>query len=182
VNINVRDENIHITIGDYVFVGSGTFFSTSSGIEIGDFSLIGRNCHFLNAGHTPRPGRPYQDAGIEIYSLMKIGANVWLTNQVTLIGGINIGFGSIIAAGSMVTKDVPPLAQAMGSPARLTKLYDWVGKAWEDVDKSTALEIQVERHLARCPTEEEYLAALIQSGVKPIPPPKAMGSTMGDVY
>lgn len=52
---------------------------------------------------------------------VKIGDCVWLGNRVMIMGGVNIGEGAIVAAGSVVTKDVPPLAIVGGNPAKVIK-------------------------------------------------------------
>lgn len=50
-----------------------------------------------------------------------IGNDVWLGSQVTILGGVNIGSGAIIGANSLVAKDIPPYAIAVGNPARVVK-------------------------------------------------------------
>ena len=50
-----------------------------------------------------------------------IGDCVWFGNKVTVLGGVTIGEGAIIAAGAVVTKDVPPLAIVGGNPAKVIK-------------------------------------------------------------
>lgn len=53
-----------------------------------------------------------------------IGDCVWVGSRVIIMGGVSIGEGAIIAAGSVVTKDVPPLAIVGGNPAKLIKYRD----------------------------------------------------------
>lgn len=62
---------------------------------------------------------PYDES--YIYKNITIGDCVWFGNRVLVIGNINIGEGAIIAAGSVVTKDVPPLAIVGGNPAKIIK-------------------------------------------------------------
>jgi len=52
---------------------------------------------------------------------VKIGDCVWFGDQVLVVGNVNIGEGAIVAAGSVVCKDVPPLAIVGGNPARVIK-------------------------------------------------------------
>ena len=59
-----------------------------------------------------------------IYKNVTIGDCVWFGNRVTVVGNINIGEGAIIAAGVVVTKDVPPLAIVGGNPAKVIKYRD----------------------------------------------------------
>lgn len=56
-----------------------------------------------------------------VYKTIKIGDFVWLGNRVTIVGNVTIGDGAIIAAGSVVVKDVPPCAIVGGNPAKLIK-------------------------------------------------------------
>lgn len=53
-----------------------------------------------------------------------IGDCVWFGNRVTVVGNVNIGEGAIIAAGSVVVKDVPPCAIVGGNPAKIIKYRD----------------------------------------------------------
>ena len=53
-----------------------------------------------------------------------IDDNVWLGNRVIIVGNITIGEGSIVAAGAVVTKDVPPYAIVGGNPAKIIKYRD----------------------------------------------------------
>ena len=55
---------------------------------------------------------------------VKIGRDVWLGAKVTVLKGVSIGDGAIIGANSVVTRDVPPRAIAVGSPARVIKMRD----------------------------------------------------------
>lgn len=56
-----------------------------------------------------------------VYKTVKIGDNVWFGNRVLITGNITIGEGAIIAAGSVVCKDVPDCAIVGGNPARVIK-------------------------------------------------------------
>ena len=52
---------------------------------------------------------------------VKIGRNVWIGDKTTILGGVSIGDGAIVAANSVVTKDVPPFCVVAGVPARIIK-------------------------------------------------------------
>lgn len=62
-----------------------------------------------------------------------IGDNVWLGESVTVLPGVNIGYGSIISAHSVVTKDIPPCTIAVGVPAKVIKNYNQTSKTWDAV-------------------------------------------------
>ena len=52
-----------------------------------------------------------------------IGNNVWMGDKVTILPGVTIGNGSVIAANSVVTKDIPSFSVAAGNPAKIIKAY-----------------------------------------------------------
>lgn len=62
-----------------------------------------------------------EDSGFEDYLPITIGNDVWIGARVTIMDGINIGNGAVIAAGAVVTKDVPPYAIVGGVPARIIR-------------------------------------------------------------
>ncbi len=58
---------------------------------------------------------------IEIYKKIKIGNDVWIGQRAIILDGVTIGDGAIIGAGAIVSRDIPPYAIAVGSPARVVK-------------------------------------------------------------
>lgn len=137
-----RPENI--TFGDQTSIGSNNFFSANGGaIEIGsfvsfnrnvhmnasvggsiivdDFCLIGPNVVMRTANHN------YEDLNIPIRQQghntgnIYLEKNVWIGSNVIILKDVRIGEGSIIAAGSVVTKSIPPFVIAGGIPAKVIK-------------------------------------------------------------
>jgi serine O-acetyltransferase len=107
--------NIHIE--SYDDLGPGLFIAHPSCIFIG--GTIGRNC-LLHQCTTIGWGYTGDKAG-----LPEIGDNVWIGPNVVITGRIRIGSNATIAAGAVVTKDVPDGALAMGNPARVVSAdYD----------------------------------------------------------
>lgn len=161
LNVNFRD-GPRLRIGDNCFIGRRNFFSTGDFIEIGDYCLSGPNCFFLGAGHvTDSPFTPYIVSGIENYGRLTVGANCWLTSNVTLLGGITIGHGVIIGAGSVVKRSIPPFCMVAGNPARVVKLFDrdrgaWIGLDERDGDPDAVLR----EHAEAAMPEGEYVALL----------------------
>ncbi len=182
INVNSRGSSNALAIGNGVFVGAYSFFTTGEGIEIGDYCLVGRFCQFINAGHTMNPTTPYVVNGICNYDKLKVGANVWLTNSVVVVGGVSIGYGSIIGAGSLVTREIPPLAIAYGNPAKVRKFYSWSQKSWVKISENEAYRSQLVRHLSQIPSEEEYLSFISGAGFMLRLPTKAIGASQGDIY
>ena len=108
-------KNIHF--GNNVFVNSGCRFQDQGGIWIGDNTLIGHNAVLATLNHDPDPAK----RGNLIPSRIVIGRDVWLGANVTVLPGVTIGDCAIIAAGAVVTKDVPPNTVVGGVPAKVIK-------------------------------------------------------------
>lgn len=92
-------------------------------VEIGNYFHSGIECMIITQNHNYEGEMiPYDET--YIYKNVTIGDCVWFGNRVLVTGNVNIGEGSIIAAGSVVTKDVPPLAIVGGNPAKIIKFRD----------------------------------------------------------
>lgn len=108
-------KNIHI--GKRVFINSGCKFQDQGGITIGDDVLVGHNCVIATLNHAMDP----EHRADMIPAPVKIGNKVWIGANVTILQGVNIGDGAIIAAGAVVNRDVPPRAIVGGIPAKVLK-------------------------------------------------------------
>jgi acetyltransferase-like isoleucine patch superfamily enzyme len=87
-------------------------------IYIGDQTLIGPNCTIHSGNHIfTNASIPIRAQGHE-FSPIHIGKDVWIAANVTILKGVSIGDGSVIAAGSVVTHDVPAFTIYAGVPAR----------------------------------------------------------------
>jgi acetyltransferase-like isoleucine patch superfamily enzyme len=111
---------IAIRIGDGCFLGSGCELNALSSIVIGASCLIASGTRFIDHDHgielgTPMKHQPERSAEI------LVGSDVWFGVNCTILKGVTIGDGAIIAAGSVVTKSVPPLAIVAGVPARVLR-------------------------------------------------------------
>lgn len=107
-----------IVLGNNVQLGRGTWIITD--VIIGNDVLIAGNVVF--AGKKDHrfdiPGCTMWDAPRGVDRPTKVGDDVWIGTNSIIIGGVKIGNGSIIAAGSVVTKDVPPCEIWGGNPAK----------------------------------------------------------------
>ena len=101
-----------VVIGDRVTVKCGV--QIWDGLRIGDEVFIGPNVTFTNDPFPRSQRRPAKYSVTTIHHGASIGANA------TILPGISIGRGAMIAAGSVVTRDVPPSAVVKGNPARIT--------------------------------------------------------------
>ena len=107
----------NIKIGKDVFVNSGCCFQDQGGVTLGDGCLVGHNVVFATLDHDKRPGR----RGDMTAAPIVVGKDVWIGAHATILKGVTIGDGAIVAAGAGVTRDVPPNTIAAGVPARVVK-------------------------------------------------------------
>lgn len=104
-------KNIHI--GKNVFINMGCKFQDQGGIYIGDGALIGHNVVLATLNHAMSP----KDRASMIPAPIRIGKRVWIGANATVLPGVTIGDGAIVAAGAVVTKDVPENTVVAGVPA-----------------------------------------------------------------
>lgn len=110
----------NITFGKGVFVNSGCCFQDQGGVSIGDGTLIGHQVVFATLNHMPDPN----DRASMKAAPITVGKNVWIGSHATILPGVTIGDGSIVAAGAVVTKSVPANSVVGGVPAREIKRLD----------------------------------------------------------
>lgn len=110
-----------IELGEQVFLGPYAVVYGQGGVTIGAKTLVAMHCCILSSNHALSP------LGVEIRSQpdvlrpTRIGRDVWLGARVTVLGGVTIGDGCVVGAGSLVTKDLPPGAIAYGSPCEVKR-------------------------------------------------------------
>lgn len=97
-------------------LGNGT-------LVIGDNFHSGIECMILTENHNYEGESLPYDKTFD-YKKITVGDNVWFGNRVLVVGNVTIGEGAILAAGAVVTKDVPPLAIVGGNPAKIIKYRD----------------------------------------------------------
>ncbi len=104
----------NITVGKNVFINACCKFQDQGGITIGNGVLIGHNVTFATLNHDERP--EYRQ---NIYpKSIRVGDNVWIGSNATILAGVKIGDGAIVGAGALVTKDVPENTVVVGIPAK----------------------------------------------------------------
>jgi len=107
-----------IRIGRNVFINQNCTFYDLGGLDIGDDVMIGPNVSIITTGH---PLDPSQRRSVTIGKPIVIERNVWIAVGAIIIGGVTIGKNSVVAAGSVVTKNVPPNTLVGGNPARVIR-------------------------------------------------------------
>jgi acetyltransferase-like isoleucine patch superfamily enzyme len=113
------DHRGYFEIGDYSFVGAYAVMGAGGGISIGSHVLIGQSVNIhAERHHFDDTARPIRTQGVS-YQGVVIEDDVWIGSKATILDGVTIGRGAVIGAGAVVTKSVPPLAIAVGVPARI---------------------------------------------------------------
>ncbi len=102
---------------------NGFAIDGAGNVTIGDNFHSGKDCKLITQFHNFEGAAiPYDST--YILKPITIHDNVWLGDRVIILGGVTIGEGAIIQAGSVVVKDVPPCAIAGGHPAKVFKYRD----------------------------------------------------------
>ena len=116
-----RTNDGYITIGKGVYIGTGTTLFGHMGLEIGDDCLLAQNITLTPYSHI------FDDPNSIIYSQgghckkVTIGRDVYIGMRAAVMYSGDIGEGSVIGAGSVVVKPIPPYSIAVGCPAKVIK-------------------------------------------------------------
>ena len=107
----------NITVGNHVFINAGCKFQDQGGIVIGDDTFIGHNTVLATLDHDINPGKRH----LLYPAPINIGKKVWIGAGVVITKGVTIGDNSVIAAGAVVTHDIPSNVIVAGVPARILR-------------------------------------------------------------
>lgn len=124
-NSKIRDGAIiycpeNITISDNVSINSGVTILAQGGLTIGEYTMVSPGVTIVTVNHDyAKTGQEAFDTRIK--KKITIGKNVWIAAGAIILPGVNIGDGAVVAAGSVVTKDVPNNSIVAGVPARVIK-------------------------------------------------------------
>lgn len=116
---------VHASWGKHTYFGKGVYCNFNltlvddAMITIGDDTMIGPNVTIVTASHPIEPRQRRKK--LQYNQPVKIGKNVWLGANVTILNGVSIGDNSVIGAGSLVTRDIPTNVLAYGSPCRVIR-------------------------------------------------------------
>jgi lipopolysaccharide O-acetyltransferase len=127
-----------IELGDRVKFSNGVHITAINQIIIGNDVLFGSHVYISDHNHggysgdlhTP-PTVPPADRVLHSNGKVVIEANVWIGDNVNIVGPVTIGYGAVIAANSVVRKDVPSNTIVAGAPARLLKMFNASNQEWE---------------------------------------------------
>ncbi|WP_255547659.1 acyltransferase [Mucilaginibacter sp. dw_454] len=105
----------NISIGAYVSLGHDNHIWAFDKVSIGNYTQTAKDLLIIAGSHDTGSLRPLSSQQVVI------GSGCWIGARVTIIGGVSIGKGVIIGAGSLVNKDIPDFAIAAGNPAKIIR-------------------------------------------------------------
>ena len=108
------------TIGQNVFINMGCKFQDQGGLTIQDGALIGHNVVIATLNHPLDPAHRANAVPAPVV----IGEGAWIGSNATILPGVTVGDGAVVAAASVVTRDVPAGTVVVGSPARVRRRVD----------------------------------------------------------
>ncbi|MEQ1624381.1 MAG: acyltransferase [Sediminibacterium sp.] len=127
VNNGVGD----VIIGNNSLIGMGN--TIIGPIQIGNNVIFAQNIVASALNHEYRdPNQPIQAQPI-LKSPIVVEDDCWIAANAVITAGVRIGKHSVVAAGAVVTKDIPPYSVAVGNPAKVLKQYNFESKEWERV-------------------------------------------------
>jgi acetyltransferase-like isoleucine patch superfamily enzyme len=112
---------LDIRVGRRVFINQCCTLYDMGGVDIADQVMIGPNVNIITTGHPLEPSQ--RRAYVESKPIV-IEKNVWIATGATILGGVIVGENSVVAAGAVVTKDVPPSSFVAGVPAKVIRSLD----------------------------------------------------------
>ena len=112
------NEKAKIVIGRNTTIGYHNFLFSSESIDIGNDCLIGPFVYIVDSNHQIQRNKKINQQP-NVTAPINIGKDVWIASNVTILKGVKIGVGAVVAANSLVNKDVNPYCIVGGSPAIL---------------------------------------------------------------
>lgn len=123
-NVNIETNAIFsklVTLGDYSGIGINA--KIYGECHIGNYVMMGEDVTIITRNHAfARTDIPMMQQGFDKNRAVVIDDDVWIGDRVLILPGVHVGSGSIIGAGSVVTKDVPPYAIVGGNPAHVIRM------------------------------------------------------------
>ncbi len=117
----LRSHEGQLTLGAKVVLGRDNVVNSYLDVEIGDASILADWIYVCDFDHRyDRLDLPIKDQGI-VTSPTRVGADVWIGEKATVLRGVDIGDGSVVASHCLVNRDLPPFSIAVGLPARVVR-------------------------------------------------------------
>lgn len=109
-----------VSLGDDVYIGAGSYLDGD--IEVGNGVMLANAVAIVGGDHVfDQPGKPMFAAPREHWRKTTIADDVWIGHGAIVINGITINRGALVAAGAVVTSDVPAYSIVVGNPARVLR-------------------------------------------------------------
>jgi len=109
----------HLEIGDNVFINYGSSLVSSAHVRVGDGCLIGTHVMVMDCDFHRVEDKAWDTTGQPVI----LEDRVWLGNRSIVLKGVTVGHDAVVAAGSVVTRDVPPRTVVAGVPARVVRRF-----------------------------------------------------------
>jgi acetyltransferase-like isoleucine patch superfamily enzyme len=116
-----KEQTSHIDVGDFAIILPGVRIAAATGVTIGNNCMFATNSYLTDADWHDQYDRTSAPGKTEAITLHD---NVWIGDSAIVCKGVTIGENSIVGAGSVVTKDVPPNVVVAGNPARVVRELD----------------------------------------------------------
>jgi acetyltransferase-like isoleucine patch superfamily enzyme len=111
-----------IRVGRRTTLGANSVIVSLTGVEIGEAVIIAAGCHVSAGGYdVDQTGRALLDAGVISKGPIRIGNDVWVGTGAIILDGVTVGDHAVVAAGAVVTRDVPERAIVAGVPATILR-------------------------------------------------------------
>lgn len=113
----------HVHFGKFVYANFNLTLVDDTHIYVGDYTMFGPNVTVATAGHPILP--ELREKVYQYNAPVRIGRNCWIGAGAIILPGITIGDNTVVGAGSVVTKDLPPNVIAAGNPCKVMR---WIGQ------------------------------------------------------
>jgi len=111
-----------LSIGKNTFINRGVYFDLSAPVTIGANISVGNHVRFVTTGH--EIGSMHKRCGAAKPAPIKVRDGAWIGACATILPGVTIGKGAVVAAGALVNRDVPANVLVAGVPARIVRNLD----------------------------------------------------------
>lgn len=112
----------HVHFGKYIYANFSLTLVDDTHIYVGDYTMIGPNVTIATASHPILPR--LREEGYQYNAPVHIGRACWIGAGAIILPGVTVGDGTVIGAGSVVTKDLPPNVVAVGNPCCVLRSID----------------------------------------------------------
>lgn len=117
----IRELGEGLVVGDYVGMSEGCFIQVRGSVSIGSYVMMGPNVSIFSENHGSSNTDIHLIDEKTIRQGVTIEDNVWIGSRAMILDGVTVGEGSIIAAGCVVTRNVPPYSIVAGVPGKVIK-------------------------------------------------------------